>query len=99
MSVKVAEALARIRNSDASGINHDDIYGRGDYSHCCAILAREYIRHPQGELEADLAMLIRRLCRELLLVKRDSTVAASAMKFLDKHGLQGNVIRTTETDL
>lgn len=43
MSNKATEALNRILNSDASGYNHDDIYGKGSLDDCLKTLGREYI--------------------------------------------------------
>lgn len=94
MSPEAREALAKIQNSEASGINHDDIYGPGSLASCYRILAREYARHPQGHIVPDLSMLIRRLCHQLAKHEASNPVIGKAMAFLGKHGIQGQVIRT-----
>ncbi len=39
---EVREALEHLLVSDASGINHDDIYGPGDLAKCHRVLANAY---------------------------------------------------------
>lgn len=91
------EALEHLENADASGINHDDIYGPGDEVQCWRTLADRYRRYPQIYLLPDLIMLLRRNVRALKLIDSEHPVAAKTWDFMKRHDLLGSIIRTQGT--